>query len=157
MSHLSSEQGTISWRRASAPDISLLLKLMESYYGYEGIAFVRSKAESALSKLINEAHLGEILLILYSNEIVGYVALTNGFSLEYGGKYQFIDELFIMEQFRGNSLGTKTLKYIAENAQQNEVLSLHLEVEIDNLAAQRLYKAQGFEDCGRHLWSKDLT
>lgn len=152
----SAHKRQVSWKLASLSDKLVLLKLMERYYAFEQINFDLSKGSSALESLLNNGCFGEVFLILLNDDIAGYVVLTNGFSLEYGGVYQYIDELFISEGFRGHKLATATLNYIDERGARNNVTSMHLEVDIDNAIAQKLYRSQGYADCGRHLWSKRL-
>jgi GNAT superfamily N-acetyltransferase len=156
MTQSSNKHGIITWRRAVLSDISLVLELIEKYYACDGLEFKKAKSERALCELLTHPNLGEVLLIIEDCNVAGYIALTNGFSLEYGGSYQFIDEFFILESFRGRRLGTETLKYVESQGAQNNITSLSLEVGFGNIAAQKLYESRGFEDSGRHLWSKNL-
>lgn len=146
----------IWWKAASHQDKNLLLSMMREYYSHDGLPFHAAKAERALENLLLNTQLGEIILICVSGEIVGYVVVTNGYSLEFGGAYQFIDELYIRERHRQRGLGKATLDFIEQLSRENGVTALHLEVEEDNKDAQKFYAQVGFKSHHRHLLVKML-
>lgn len=88
----------------------------------------------------------------------GYIIMTNGFSLEFGGYYQFIDEFFVEEEQRGKGIGAETLKFVEDFGRKNAIKSIHLEVENENEneSAQRFYTKHSYRGHGRFLWSKDI-
>jgi len=65
---------------------------------------------------------------------IGYVVLSFDFSLEYGGKNAWIDELFVRPEFRGHGIGSRTLDFAAQTARELAAKVLHLEVNRDNPA-----------------------
>src|SRR4051794_30925070 len=60
---------------------------------------------SALRQLLSDNTVGRIWLILNNATPAGYLALTFVFSLEFGGRCAFIDELFIDRAHRGAGIG----------------------------------------------------
>jgi diamine N-acetyltransferase len=86
---------------------------------------------------------------------VGYVVLSFDFSLEYGGKNAWIDELFIRPELRGKGIGSKALDFAVQVARECGAKVLHLEVNRGNPAIH-LYRRHGFEDHNRALLSKWL-
>ena len=89
--------------------------------------------------------------------LLGYLAVTFGFSLEFYGRDAFIDELFIRPAFRGRGLGARALQSVEPECRALGVRALHLEVERDNAVGRELYRKQGFLDNERQLLSKRLT
>ncbi len=89
--------------------------------------------------------------------IVGYLAVTFGFSLEYRGRAAFIDELFIRESSRGQGLGREALNLAERYCGDEKVKALHLEVEHHREAALELYRRAGDEDHDRRLMTKWLS
>jgi GNAT superfamily N-acetyltransferase len=148
--------GTVSWTPFCSDDTPLILNMMESYYLYDAIPFQKENAAFTLSRFLSTPSPGKGWIIRMDGEAVGYIIMTNGFSFEFGGSYQFIDEFFILERWRGNQLGTKTIAFVEEAARQEGCKSLHLEVEHENESAQTFYKKQAYKDHGRYLLSKDL-
>jgi len=102
---------------------------------------------------------GRILLVQSDkSDIVGYAVLAFGFSLEFGGRDAFLDELFIAEAFRGQGIGSAALSAVCTWARREYLCALHLQVERDNKAAKALYNRAGFEDRSHyHLMSLHIV
>jgi GNAT superfamily N-acetyltransferase len=142
---------------AKVDNLPELLELMQEYYAYDELEFSKTTALAALRDLLAEPVLGRIWLICRDNLIIGYVALTFGYSLEFGGRDAFVDELFIQEGHRGRGIGTEALELVKSAAKAIGIGALHLEVERGNKKALRFYRSSGFEDRDRfHLMSKRL-
>lgn len=144
-------------RPAEVDDLPNLLAWMQEYYDYDAIEFHEAIALSALSELLGDSTLGGIWLICRDTLAVGYIVLTYGYSLEFGGRDAFIDELYIQEASRGQGIGAEALALVESAARLLGIGALHLEVERGNKDAQRFYRSRGFEDRGRfRLMSKRL-
>jgi len=76
---------------ATRADIPTLLQFMREYYEFDHLTFDENVARSALAEMIGNDAYGRIWLIGVDDEAVGYLVLTLGFSLEYGGRDAFID------------------------------------------------------------------
>jgi ribosomal protein S18 acetylase RimI-like enzyme len=84
--------------------------------------------------------------------------LTLGWSLELGGRDAFIDELYVKPARRGRGLGTLALATAEAAARRRGVRALHLEVDVTNETARRLYQRVGFRLRERYqLMLKRLT
>ena len=75
---------------------------------------------------------------------VGYCVTMKTYSVEAGGITIWIDELFVLEEYRSKGLGRELFKYIEENGDK-KLLRIRLEVELENGRAISLYKKMGFE------------
>src|SRR5579862_9695398 len=75
-----------------------------------------SIAQSAMERLIADPSVGQAWLILADAKPVGYVVLVFSFSIEFGGRTAFIDELFIEEAFRGLGIGRRAMKLVEDSA-----------------------------------------
>jgi ribosomal protein S18 acetylase RimI-like enzyme len=120
------------------------------------MTFDASSVESALAQLLAVESLGRVWLIECDTEPAGYLVLTFGFSLEFGGRDAFVDELFVREEFRGRGLGRRAIERVERECRERGVGALHLEVERANTAAQELYRRSGFRDHDRYLMTKRL-
>ncbi len=54
-------------------------------------------ARGALEVLVGDETLGRVWVICAAGAAIGYVVLTLGYSLEYGGRDACIDELYVRE------------------------------------------------------------
>ncbi len=68
---------------------------MEAFYAIDDYVFEEAAARVNVQKFINDEHLGRLWLLKLEDEAIGYLALTFGFSFEYGGRDAFIDELYL--------------------------------------------------------------
>lgn len=75
---------------------------------------------------------------------VGYCVTMKTYSVEAGGITIWIDELFVLEEYRSKGLGRELFKYIEENGNK-KLRRIRLEVELENGRAISLYKKMGFE------------
>lgn len=145
-----------TFRTARHEDLDALLILQRPYYEADGYAFSEQVARRALEGLVENPNLGRLWVAVDGVEIVGYLAVTLGFSLEFGGRDAFIDELAFAESHRGKGLGGLALELAEDYARQQDVRALHLEVERHLEGAQRLYRRAGFVDQDRFLLTKRL-
>ncbi len=75
---------------------------------------------------------------------VGYCVTMKTYSVEAAGITIWIDELFVLEEYRSKGLGRELFKYIEENGDK-KLRRIRLEVELENGRAISLYKKMGFE------------
>ncbi|HEX8162448.1 MAG TPA: GNAT family N-acetyltransferase [Pyrinomonadaceae bacterium] len=142
---------------ARPADADLLVGLVREFYEFEHIAFDERAARAALLQLLSDGRLGRVFLIRSGGDVAGHLVITFGFSLEFGGRDAFVDELFLRGEFRRRGIGRRALAFAEEQCREAGVGALHLEVERANAAAQELYRRSGFKDHDRYLLTKWIT
>jgi GNAT superfamily N-acetyltransferase len=139
---------------ATPDDIPALLQFMREYYEFDHLPFNERVAQTALERMVSDATLGYIWLIRDAGEPVGYLVVTLGYSLEYGGRDAFVDEVYIRSTHRGKGVGTAALRFAEEQCRVLGVRALHLEVERANTNAYGVYRNFGFVDRDRFMMTK---
>lgn len=91
----------------------------------------------------SDVYLQGYMLVCDGNN-VGYCVTMKTYSVEAGGITIWIDELFVLEEYRSKGLGRELFKYIEENGDK-KLRRIRLEVELENGRAISLYKKMGFE------------
>ena len=142
---------------AGPADLDALLPMLERFNAGEGIAFDAAVARRALGELLARPELGCVFRIVEAGATVGYGALTFGWSLEWGGRDAFIDEIYLEPPQRGRGLGRTALHALMDEARALGVRALHLEVDAENAPAQVLYRSEGFSGSERRLLSRRLS
>ncbi|GAB4121485.1 MAG: GNAT family N-acetyltransferase [Roseiflexaceae bacterium] len=137
--------GTLSFRMAEIADTALLLEMSQALSAHDGTQADADRVLRGLQGLIGMPDRGQIWMIEQAAQPVGYLVLTWGYSLEFGGRDAFIDELFLLPEARGQGIGQATLQFAAEQCALAGVQALHLEVERGNQRAQAAYERAGFE------------
>ena len=137
-------------------DLPLLERFVRAYYVEDGHEFHEERQPAALAALVaGDVALGRGWLVRHGGQTVGYVVLTQGFSIEAGGCEGCIDELYLVPEVRGRGLGRRVLALLEAEAGRLGVRRLFLEVEHGNRAIA-LYRHAGFVDHARYLLSKQL-
>lgn len=148
-----------------APELSLhpvgpgdrdrLVGLARAFHAEDGHP-LDAGGEAALAALCSGEPFGRGWLARTGGEVVGYAVLSLGFSVEFGGRDGFVDDLYLVPAVRGRGLGRALLERLVDEARALGVRTLHLEVEPLNARAEALYARHGFAPSPRRLMSRRL-
>ena len=139
---------------AETSDVDQLVELMREFYAIEHLRFDEAVARAALAQLLRDCRFGVIHVIWVDEEAAGYLVVTFGFSLEFGGRDALVDELYLRENFRGRGIGKAALELAEAMCREEGISALHLEVDRVNTRAQSIYRQAGFRDHDRYLLTK---
>ena len=145
-----------AFRPAVETDTDSILGFMRSLYEQDGVVYDEPVARRTLAGIIRDRAIGRVWMICEGPDPIGYMVLTLGYSLEYGGRDAFIDELFVHESRRRRGIGRKGLQVIIDACRELDVRALHLQVHRPNRAAQELYRKLGFVDNDLFLMTRQL-
>ena len=132
-------------------DIETVVSMMQEFYAIDNYPIDVEISKILLTQFITNKTLGKAWLIIFNDEIVGYIILTFVFSFEYQGKIAFVDELYVTEKARGKGIGSKAIEFVKVQSHKLSLKLIYLEVESHNKKAQNLYIANGFEMHNRKL------
>lgn len=135
----------VTLKISSENDLADLMPLVRGYHEFEQLALTELERENAVRRLITDRSLGAIWLVSGDGTHVGYIALCLGFSIEFAGFDAFIDEFYIVPEFRGKGIGTKAITLIKDEARKIGVRALHLEVARSNNKAHKFYTRVNFK------------
>ena len=141
---------------ADVADLDRLLELMREFYASEHLRFDEPAARLALQQLLTDRASGVVHLIHWDAEVIGYVVLTFGCSLECHGRNALLDELYVRERFRGRGAGKASLQWIEAICRREGIHAVHLEVERANTRAQAVYRQAGYVAHDRYVLTKWL-
>ena len=133
-----------------------LVEMMTQLYAEDTSAFDRARAWRTTEALLGEPDFGGAWTIDREGALAGYLVLVLGYSLEFGGRFGLLDELFIAPSHRGVGLGTQALAFADQQCRARGWQALRLEVGQKNLRAQELYTRSGFHLHDRFLMTKWL-
>jgi ribosomal protein S18 acetylase RimI-like enzyme len=147
----------LSLLEAQISDIDQLLPLIHDFYQHFDYPYVETEKRLTLASLLQNPTFGRLYLIQSEKNIVGYVYLSFYFSLEFGGRTAFIDELFILPGYRGLGMGSRVIEQVEQQCRELQFRAIHLESERKNTGATALYLKLGFLDYDRRLLTKRLV
>ena len=138
-------------------DIDQLLVLIQDFYQHFDYPYIELEKRLTLEDLFERPTAGRIYLIQKEQKIVGYVFLSFYFSIEFGGRTAFIDELFVLPGDRGQGIGSKVINLVEQKCLELNLKAIHLESERTNEGATALYLKLGFVDYDLRLMTKKLV
>lgn len=139
-----------SLRLATPDDLERLIPLVAGFHAEEGIEQDDDTRRGALVPLLEGSPLGAIWMIGPRVAPVGYVAVSFGWSIEFGGIDVFLDELYVREKVRGRGMGSEALAALVRALSGQGIKAMHLEVDNDNDRARALYERMGFQSRNRY-------
>lgn len=147
--------GRLQLKPALSSDLPLLLGMMQDFYALEGMVY-NPDVEAAIETLLSHPHDGRVWLVLDGETAIGYTVITFWFSLEFRGKAAFLDEIYLEPDYRSKGHGPEIIEALAGFCRPLGIRTLRLEVEHENLRAQKAYQRSGFSTHPRHLMTKWL-
>lgn len=145
-------------RRAGPEDFPALLGLVRDFYLEDEIPYQPQLVEPGLSTLLAEPAYGAVLLLGAEDlPIAGYITLGWCFSVEQGGRFVLLDELYLVPAARGRGWGKQALALARTWAQEQGASVLRLEVNHHNARAKSLYLASGFHDDSRDILTMPIS
>jgi GNAT superfamily N-acetyltransferase len=135
-------------------DLDRVLVMMEQLYANASPPFDATRARRATETLLTEPEFGGVWMIDADGALAGYIVVLLGYSLEFGGRFGLLDELFVAETHRGSGLGTEALAFAGEQCRARGWHALRLEVNQDNHRGISLYRRSGFRMHDRFLMTK---
>lgn len=138
-------------------DLDRLAALVAAFHAEAGIDQDPDARRGALLPLLDGIPQGCVYLIGPARAPLGYVIITFGWSVEFGGMDAAVDEIYIRPAVRGRGIAGEVLIALPMALAGAGLKALHLEVGRDNDAAIRLYARAGFRPReGYMLMSKPL-
>lgn len=142
---------------ATPADATKALGLIAAFHAEYGIDMTDEARAEALAPLLEGSPLGAVWLFGPTMAPTGYVIITFGWSMEMGGMDAFVDELYIRPPIRKRGIASEVLSAIASSLSDVGVKALHLEVDREDEATQRLYSRAHFKMRDRYsLMSRTL-
>ena len=143
---------------AGAEHFDRLDPLVAAFHAEEGITLSAEARAAGIKPLLDGIPHGAAYLIGPPRAPIGYVIVTFGWSVEFGGMDGFVDEIFVRPGVRGRGVAGEVLLSLPRALASAGLKALHQEVAADNEVAQRLYARCGFSlRKGYHLMTRHLS
>lgn len=104
----------ISFRFAKKEDTGLILDFIKKLAEYEKLLDEVVATEEKLEEWIFEKEKAEVIFPLYDGKEVGFALFFHNFSTFLGRSGIYLEDLFVLEEYRNKGLGKATLKQLAK-------------------------------------------
>ena len=143
---------------ASSYDIHELVDLMEAFYAESSFPLDRHWAAASFTQLLSVPSLGSVWLARVGARAIGHAVLSVRYTMEHAGLSGYIDDLYVMPEFRRQQVASRLLHALVEESRRRACASLYVEVGASNTAAVATYRRFGLTPAtdGRLLLSGPL-
>lgn len=134
-------------RKITSEDRDFFIAASKAFYASAAVAHdvPASYHLTTFEELMNSEVYQSGYILAVDGVSAGYALVSKTFSREAGGTVWWLEELYILPEYRGKGLGRSYFDFIEKAAAENGVRRLRLEVEPDNTRAAKLYSALGYK------------
>ncbi|MEM6890395.1 MAG: GNAT family N-acetyltransferase [Pseudomonadota bacterium] len=136
---------------ATPEHLPQLETLVAAFHAERGIKTDAEARLEGLGPLLEGNPHGAIYLIGPGRAPIGYVVVTFGWSIEFGGLDGFVDEIYVRPKVRGRGIASEVLQSLPKALAEAGLKALHLEVDRDAKDTHRLYRRAGFTERARNM------
>lgn len=125
-------------------DREIILEMMRNFYSSPAVATNGSEEifTNDIDACVSDNPYLEGYVFENGGTLIGYAMAAKSFSTEYGKPCVWIEDLYILDSFRGRGVGSNFFDFIGERYPS---ALLRLEVEKENERAVRVYEKNGFD------------
>ena len=140
--------------RAALPqDAAAVIACARAFHAEDGHPLPTQGADALTMLVAGPSSDGCVFVLASGETVLGYAALCFGYSVEFGGRDGFVDDLYVAPEMRRRGHGTALYRAAECEARARGCRALHLEVMPGN-SAEAWYRALGYVGRGGTLMSK---
>jgi ribosomal protein S18 acetylase RimI-like enzyme len=136
---------------ARPDDLDRLCALVAAFHQEAGVSMTDDARRTGLAPLLDGIPHGAAYLIGPGRAPIGYVVVSFGWSVEYGGLDATLDEIYVRPAVRGRGIASEVLTTLPAALAGAGIGALHLEIDRDDTAARGLYARAGFVPRARSM------
>ncbi|WP_372993081.1 GNAT family N-acetyltransferase [Sulfitobacter sp.] len=137
---------------AKPEHLDRLIGLVAAFHAEAGIEQTDEARRTGIAPLLDGIPHGVAYLIGPARAPIGYVIITFGWSVEFGGLDAIVDEIYVRPGVRGRGIASEALLALPNALSAGGVKAVHLEVDKDNQIAQKLYARAGFKPRANYMF-----
>ena len=134
-------------RKMKKEDKDIFIRMTEMFYASEAVLHPipeRYHRDAFDEIMRSNVYLGGYLFA-FEGKPAGYAITAKSYSHEAGGITLWVDELFVLEEYRSKGIGSEFFNYLKATMDPS-IARVRLEVESDNHRAIRFYRKIGFTE-----------
>ena len=124
-------------------DRKILIQMMHDFYASDAVSTNGSPEifEKDIDECLSDSPFLQGYVFDLEGKVIGYAMTAHSFSTEFGKRCVWIEDIYIIEEYRSLGIASRFFDFIEEKHQGS---LLRLEVEEENIPAFSLYKKRGF-------------
>jgi GNAT superfamily N-acetyltransferase len=137
-------------RLGRSDDGETLARLAHDFHTEDGHPIGEAAVSALLAMLAPDNAHGRVLIVEQAGAVIGYAALCFGYSVEYGGRDAFVDDIYVVPSARGRGHGARLYAALEGEAALRGCRALHLELMTGN-RMEEWYRSLGYSGRSRLL------
>lgn len=121
---------------------ALFMRQISMYDGED----THQRVMSGIDQVLADGSLSKIIIVEEKGDVLGMALVNIGISLRAGGKYIWLNELYVNDDYQNQGIGRQLLLHIIYWAENEQIQSIELETGISNAVTKHLYNSLGFYD-----------
>lgn len=130
-------------RKANPEDVALILKFIKGIAEYEHLSAQVKANEQLLKEWLFDRRVAEVVFVLDHGLEVGFVLYFYNFSTFEGRAGIYIEDLFVMPEYRGKGYGKELMSYLISKAKQEKLGRMEWTCLDWNTPSINFYKSLG--------------
>lgn len=130
--------------RAEARHLDEVLRLLTTQLRDHQVEVDDATLAAAVRAVLDDARRGFILVAEVDGRCAGVAFVGMFWSLEHGGRSAWLDEFFVLPEFRGTGIGTKLLEAVAAACRTLGCKAIDLEIDAAHERVRGLYERHGW-------------
>lgn len=145
-------------KKMTAEDRADYVRFATEFYNSPAVdkPIPREHFENGFDEIMRSDEYAQGYMLVCDGKNAGYCITTKTYSVEAGGIVIWIDELFVLSEYRSKGLGREMFDYV-EKQGDKKLRRIRLEVEEENARAVKLYEKLGFVRAPYDGMWKDIT
>ena len=135
----------VSIHKAKREDLPLIAPLFNAYRMFYKQADDIELATNFLQQRLQNEESSVFYAIHNPGKAIGFMQLYPGFSSVSASKICVLNDLYVVEKFRGLGIGRRLIEQARQYAIESGAACVSLQTAKDNCTAQRLYEYLGFK------------
>lgn len=143
-------------RSAKPEDRNEITRLLAIQLEEHGIDIAEDRLLRAVDGVFSDPRRGALWVGIRDGRTVAVAYISFIWAMEHGGHSAWLEELFVLPEFRQEGLGSKLLHQVSVEIRNMGCAAIDLEVESDHKRVESLYLRNGFRALSRARWVKQL-
>ncbi len=137
---------------ATPDDIEPIVAMLGAQFKEHNIPAPDESTRAGALAILENDERGFILTLYEGSELLGIGCVAFTWTLEWGGKSAWLDELYVVPERRSQGLGRLLLQGCTAEARARGCAAIDLEVVHGHERASHLYEREGFTTHPRTRW-----
>ncbi len=135
-------------RKIEKKDKEVYMEFAKAFYNSEAVdhQVPESHFESAFDEFFRSSDYLEGYILEDDKKPIGYGMIAKTFSQEAGGVVFWVEELYLIEDYRSKGFGKNFFEFLEQKAVSERIARQRLEISPSNEMAKKLYIKMGFKE-----------